>query len=101
MTLKGDVEWQYQKLEAERAVRGLWGVKGVTNLIIVKPAASPSDLKKKIEDALIRTAQIDASNITVEVQGNKAILKGQRALLGRKTGGGKASVAGSGNHLCR
>ena len=67
VTLKGDVEWQYQKLEAERAVRGLWGVKGVSNLIIVKPAASPSDLKKKIEDALIRTAQVDASNIKVEV----------------------------------
>jgi osmotically-inducible protein OsmY len=76
VTLKGNVEWHYQKLEAERAVRGLWGAKGVSNLIIVKPAASPSDLKKKIEDALIRTAQIDASNISVEVQGSKAILKG-------------------------
>jgi osmotically-inducible protein OsmY len=77
VALKGDVEWQYQKLEAERAVRGLWGVKGVSNLIIVKPAASPSDLKKKIEDALVRTAQVDASNITVEVVGSKAILKGR------------------------
>jgi osmotically-inducible protein OsmY len=77
VTLKGDVEWQFQKLEAERAVRGLWGVKGVSNLIVVKPAASPSDLKKKIEDALIRTAQIDASNIAVEVHGSKAILKGR------------------------
>jgi osmotically-inducible protein OsmY len=77
VTLQGEVEWQYQKLEAERAVRGLWGAKGVSNLIVVKPVASPSDLKKKIEDALIRTAQIDASNITVEVHGGKAILKGR------------------------
>ena len=77
VTLKGEVEWQYQRLEAERAVRGHWGVKGVSNLIVVKPVASPSDLKKKIEDALIRTAQVDAGNITVEVQGSKAILKGQ------------------------
>jgi osmotically-inducible protein OsmY len=77
VTLKGEVEWQYQKLEAERAVRGLWGAKGVSNLIVVKPAASPSDLKKKIENALIRTAQVDASNITVEVQGSKAVLKGR------------------------
>ena len=77
VTLQGEVEWQYQKLEAERAVRGLWGAKGVSNLIVVKPVASPSDLKKKIEDALIRTAQVDASNITVEVQGSKAILKGR------------------------
>ena len=46
VTLKGEVEWQYQRREAEKAVRGLWGVKGVTNLITVKPAASPTDLKK-------------------------------------------------------
>jgi len=77
VTIMGEVEWQYQKLEAERAVRGLWGAKGVSNLIVVKPAASPRDLKKKIEDALIRTAQVDASNISVEVLGSKAILKGR------------------------
>jgi osmotically-inducible protein OsmY len=77
VTLKGEVEWQYQKEEAERAVRPLWGVKGVSNLIVVKPHASPTDLKKKIEDALVRSAEVDASNITVEVQGSKAILKGK------------------------
>lgn len=77
VTLKGEVEWQYQRREAEKSVRGLWGVKGVTNLITVKPAASPTDLKKKIEDALVRSAQLDANAITVEVQGSKAILKGK------------------------
>jgi osmotically-inducible protein OsmY len=77
LTLKGEVEWQYQKDEAERAVRRLWGVTGVSNLITVKPPASPSDLKKKIEDALVRSAQVDAKNISVEVQGSKAILKGK------------------------
>jgi osmotically-inducible protein OsmY len=77
VTLKGEVEWQYQREEAERAVRPLWGAKGVSNLIVVKPHASPTDLKKKIEDALVRSASIDANNITVEVQGSKAILKGK------------------------
>ena len=77
VTLKGDVEWQFQKQEAERVVRRLWGVKGVSNLITLKPKASPTDLKKKIEDALVRSAEIDANRITVEVQGNKAILKGK------------------------
>jgi osmotically-inducible protein OsmY len=57
-------------------VRRLSGVKGVTNLITVMPRATPSDLKKKIEDALVRNAQVDANHITVEVQGSKAILKG-------------------------
>jgi osmotically-inducible protein OsmY len=74
--LKGEVEWQYQKEDAERVVRRLSGVKGVTNLIVVKPRTTASELKKKIEEALVRNAQIDASRITVEVQGTKAILKG-------------------------
>ena len=77
VTLKGEVEWQYQRQEAEHAVRRLWGVKGVSNLITVKPLASPADLKKKIEDALVRSAEVDAKNVTVEVQGSKAILKGK------------------------
>jgi osmotically-inducible protein OsmY len=77
ITLKGDVEWQYQRQEAERVVRRLLGVKGVSNLITVKPAATPSDLKRKIEDALVRNAQVDAERITVEVRGNKAVLKGK------------------------
>jgi osmotically-inducible protein OsmY len=77
VTLKGELEWQYQKQEAERVIRRLWGVKGVSNLITLKPLASPSDLKKKIEDALVRSAQVDAKGITVEVQGSKAILKGK------------------------
>jgi osmotically-inducible protein OsmY len=77
VTLKGDVEWQYERQEAERAVRRLLGVKGVSNLIRVKPGATPSDLKRQIEDALVRNAQIDAERVTVEVQGSKAILRGK------------------------
>ena len=49
VTLKGSVEWQYQKNDAERVVRRLTGVKGVTNLITVKPRVTASDLKRKIE----------------------------------------------------
>jgi osmotically-inducible protein OsmY len=76
VTLKGEVEWQYQKEDAERVIRRLQGVKGVTNLITVKPRVTPTDLKKKIEDALVRTAELDAKRIEVDVQGSKVILKG-------------------------
>ena len=76
ITLEGDVEWQYQRQEAENAVRRLWGVRGVSNLLSVKPSAGPTDLKKKIEEAFVRSAQLDAKGITVEVQGSTAILKG-------------------------
>ena len=76
VTMKGSVEWQYQKNDAERVVRRLTGVKGVSNLITVKPRVTPSDLKRKIEQALVRSAETDAERITVEVDGNKVILKG-------------------------
>jgi len=76
VTLRGEVEWQYQKEDAERIVRRLSGVKGVSNLITIKPSVTPAELKEKIEDALVRNAEIDADRITVEVQGGKAILKG-------------------------
>ena len=76
VTLKGEVEWQYQKQDAERAVGRLAGVKGVTNLIVVKPRLTPSELKNKIEQALVRSAELDAKRITVDVVGSKVTLKG-------------------------
>jgi osmotically-inducible protein OsmY len=76
VTLKGEVEYAFQKRDAERAVRRLSGVKGVSNLIVVKPQVFPSDLKQQIERALIRNAQTDARNITIEVEGSKVILRG-------------------------
>ena len=76
VTLKGEVEWQYQKEDAERVVRRLTGVKGVVNSITVKPRLTPSELKEKIEKALVRSAETDAERIQVEVQGSKVILRG-------------------------
>lgn len=76
VTVSGEVEWNFQKEDAERLLRRLWGVKGVTNLITVKARPTPAELKDKIEKALIRSAELDAKKIQVEVQGGKAILKG-------------------------
>ncbi|ABA25227.1 Transport-associated protein (plasmid) [Trichormus variabilis ATCC 29413] len=76
VTLRGVVEWEYQKRDAERVVRRLKGVKGVTNLLTIKPRVSPSELKQKIEQALVRSAETDALRITVEVEGSKVILRG-------------------------
>ncbi|MEA2663002.1 MAG: hypothetical protein QOH08_2574 [Chloroflexota bacterium] len=77
VTLDGELEFQFQKEDAERAARRVTGVRGVTNLIRVKPSQpSPADLKKKIEDALVRDAETDAERITVEVRGSTVVLKG-------------------------
>jgi osmotically-inducible protein OsmY len=76
VTLQGEVEWQFQKQDAERVVRRLSGVKGVINLITVKPRATPSEIKQKIEQALLRSVETDAKRITVETQGSRVILTG-------------------------
>jgi osmotically-inducible protein OsmY len=76
VTLRGTVDWQFQKEDAEKVIRRLPGVKGVLNSLTVKPPMTPSDLKKKIEEALVRSAQTDAARITVEVHGSKVILRG-------------------------
>jgi osmotically-inducible protein OsmY len=76
VTLEGEVEWNYQRERAEEAVRRVRGVKGITNSIEVKPQVAPSEIRRKIEDALRRAAEIDASRITVETIGSEVILRG-------------------------
>jgi osmotically-inducible protein OsmY len=77
VTLKGDVDWQYQRTAAEDAVRYLWGVKGAINLIELKPSVSKAVVKQNIEEALKRDAELDAQNIKVDTAGSKVILKGR------------------------
>jgi osmotically-inducible protein OsmY len=85
MTLEGEVEWQYQRVTAEQAVRGVKGVRGVSNLIKLKPRVQPSELKKKIQEAFRRGAEVDANRIIVEANGGEVILKGTvRSWIERK-----------------
>jgi osmotically-inducible protein OsmY len=76
VTLEGNADWQYQKTLAESAVKKLRGVIGVTNSIEVKPRVTPTEIKNKIEDALKRSAELDARRITVEVSGSTVRLYG-------------------------
>jgi osmotically-inducible protein OsmY len=74
--LEGQTEWQYQRSAADRAVRHLTGVKGVTNLISIKQRASAPDVSQRIESAIKRHAEQDAHNITVEAVDGKVTLRG-------------------------
>jgi len=77
VTLEGEVEYYFQKQEAEQAISPLAGVKGVTNNIRVRPRpADEGEIKKQIQDALVRNARLDAQNIAVRVEGTKVILEG-------------------------
>ncbi len=75
--LGGEVEWGYQKDAAERCIRSLIGVKGVSNnIVIMVKKVQPEVVKQKIEDALKREVEREARRISVEVQGSKVILSG-------------------------
>jgi osmotically-inducible protein OsmY len=77
LTLTGKVEWQYQKDAVLKAVRNLEGVLGVTNLVEVAPRANAIDVKKRIQDAFERDAELEANGIHVDVAGGKVVLKGK------------------------
>ncbi len=77
ITLEGEVDWQYQKDAAFDAVRFLMGVHGVTNLIGLKPRASATEVKSRIEAAFRRSAELDAKNIEVEARDGTVTLRGK------------------------
>jgi osmotically-inducible protein OsmY len=82
--LEGDVDWQYQRLAAEKAIGRLTGVLGVVNHLTIKPRAQPKDIKHLIEQALRRSAELEAEHIDVEVKGSKVRLTGSvRTWLGK------------------
>jgi osmotically-inducible protein OsmY len=76
VTLRGDVTYDFERRAAERAVRYLSGVRGVTNLIQIKPRVEPRDVKQQIERRLQREALLDAQNISVQVNGSEVVLRG-------------------------
>jgi osmotically-inducible protein OsmY len=76
VTLEGEAEWNYVREAAERAVRRLRGVKGISNKIELKPRVAPTEIKRKIQEAFRRSAEIDANRVTVETHGGEVILRG-------------------------
>lgn len=77
VTLSGEVDWEYQRNYAMKAVRPLTGVLGVTNSMSVKPLVTPANIKNRIQGALERQADREAKNIEVVVSGHAVTLKGQ------------------------
>lgn len=74
--LEGEVDWQYQAASAERAIRNLMGVRGVTNLLRVHKSVSVPDVQQHIESALKRHAELDSKQIRVEALDGRVTLRG-------------------------
>lgn len=77
VTLEGQVDWHYQKSAAEDAVRHLIGVRGVIDEIAIRPKVSAAQVKDRIEEAIKRSAELDAKRIGVETLDGKVTLKGE------------------------
>jgi osmotically-inducible protein OsmY len=77
VTLSGRTDWQYQRKDAERAVRALAGVQGVSNNIIVQPRLQPSEIKTRIAEALRRNAEFESEAIKIVVEGSRVTLSGK------------------------
>lgn len=76
VTLEGELEWNYQKEAAKKAISTLMGVKGVSNNITIKSETHDAIEKDDIEYALERNSSTDDEGISVKVSGNKVILNG-------------------------
>jgi osmotically-inducible protein OsmY len=76
VTLDGTLDWQYQRNAARTAVEHLTGVKGVTNLIILKTTVLPAEVERRVQSAFQRAASIDAKQVHADTVGGRVILRG-------------------------
>jgi osmotically-inducible protein OsmY len=77
VTLAGEVDWQFQKTDAEYAVHKLTGVAHVANQIRISSPVHASEIREKIQKALQRSADVEASRITVQIEGGRVVLSGK------------------------
>ena len=96
VTLKGELDWNYQRLAAANIVRDLRGVRGVSNLLTVMPRPTPADLRTRIESALKRSAEVDARRISIAVENGKVTLTGNVHSWFERTQADKAAWAAPG-----
>jgi osmotically-inducible protein OsmY len=105
VTLEGCVDWAYQKTRAENAIASLRGVRGISNLIALKGKPVAADIRQQIAAAFKRSAQIDADNVNVEINGNEVTLTGKVHSWAEREAAAEVAWCAPGvmqvkNHIC-
>jgi len=99
VTLTGKLEWNYQKSGAAEAIRNVEGVAGIVNSIELTPRPTTVDVKRHIESALKRYAEVESTNIDVGVTGSKVTLQGEVHTLAERAAVKDAAWATPGVHV--
>jgi osmotically-inducible protein OsmY len=76
ITLAGEVDWDYQRQAAYKAVRPLIGVVGVSNEIRIRQRATPQGVASRIEEALKRQAVREAHKVQIDIADGTVTLRG-------------------------
>jgi osmotically-inducible protein OsmY len=84
VVLEGNVEWQWQRQRVESTVRAVRGVTTLTNLLVVRPSLRPEFVKHRIEEAFVRSAELDAHKVSVDVVDGAITLRGRVTSLREK-----------------
>ena len=76
VTLTGNVDWHYQSSEARKIASGFSGVVGISNNLVVARHVTSADVRKRIQDAFARQADLEATAVAIAVDGSKVTLSG-------------------------
>jgi osmotically-inducible protein OsmY len=77
VTLTGELDQNFQRLAAERMIRPIMGVVGITDKIRLQGTAVPANLSARIQSALMRQAMREGKRIDVLVDGGTVTLSGK------------------------